>query len=381
VGPTTTFDRKLVVNGELGCISTVEVMMRPPEVFVRSLSHQEATRLKRMSTRAEHQSTRIRAAILLASNVKTPVPQIARMWLTDESHVRKVIHEFNEEGFDSLRPEYRGGRPRRITPTERKRVVAVAGARPDTQGVPLARWSLDRLSAYLAEQGLVISPVHLWRLLEQAGLSFQRTRSWKASPDPDYETKAARVLELYAATPIDGPVISFDQMGPISLKPIQGASWAKRKCPERLRATFNRKHGIRYIFGALDVHRDRLYARMRPRRAGSDVLGFMRTIRLVYPVRQRIYWIQDNLSANWTPDIRVYAAANRIELVPTPTYASYLNRIESHFRPIQEFVFNNTDYPDWDTTQRAVADYITHRNGTDRDRRIAALERKHRIAA
>ena len=69
-----------------------------------------------MSTRAEHQSTRVRAAILLASNVKTPVPRIARMWLTDESHVRKVIHEFNEEGFDSLRREYRGGRPRRITP-------------------------------------------------------------------------------------------------------------------------------------------------------------------------------------------------------------------------------------------------------------------------
>lgn len=85
--------------------------MRPPDVFVRSLSHQEAVRVKRMSTRAEHQATRIRAAILLASNVKTPVPQIARMWLTDDSHVRKVIHEFNEEGFDSLRPEYRGGRP------------------------------------------------------------------------------------------------------------------------------------------------------------------------------------------------------------------------------------------------------------------------------
>jgi hypothetical protein len=69
--------------------------------------------------------------------------------------------------------------------------------------------------------------------------------------------------------------------GPISLKPIQGAGWARRGLPERLRATCNRKHGIRYIFSVLDVHRDRLYARMRPRRAGSDVLGFMRTIGLV----------------------------------------------------------------------------------------------------
>jgi transposase len=378
VGPTGLFDRKLAVGGEWGCISTVEVVVRPPEVFIRSLSHQEATRLKRLSTRAEHQSTRIRAAILLASNVKTPVPQIARMWLTDESH---VIDEFNEEGFDSLRPDYRGGRPRRITATERQRAVAMAGARPDTQGVPLTRWSLDRLSSYLAEHSVLISPMHLWRLLAEAGLSFQRTRSWKASPDPDYETRAARVLELYAAAPFDGPVISFDQMGPISLKPIQGAGWAKLKRPERLRATYNRKHGIRYIFGALDVHRDRLYARLRPRRAGSDVLAFMRTIRLVYPARQKLYWIQDNLSANWTPDIRAFATNNKIELVPTPTYASYLNRIESHFRPIQEFAFNNTDYHDWHTAQRAVAAHITHRNGTDRDRRIATLERKHRVAA
>jgi hypothetical protein len=39
-----------------------------------------------------------------------------------------------------------------------------------------------------------------------------------------------------------------------------GAGWARRRLPERLRATYNRKHGIRYIFGALDVHRDRLHA-------------------------------------------------------------------------------------------------------------------------
>jgi transposase len=107
----------------------MDVVMRPPEVFARSLSHQDAVRLKRMSTRAEHQSTRIRAAILLASNLKTSVPQIARMWLTDESHVCKVIHEFNQEGFDSLRPDYRGGRPSRITSTERQRVVDLRDAR------------------------------------------------------------------------------------------------------------------------------------------------------------------------------------------------------------------------------------------------------------
>src|SRR6059058_2801783 len=201
--------------------------MRPPEVFVRPLSHEEAVRLKRLAKRAKHASTRERAAILLGSNAGLAASSIAASWLTDDNHVRKVIRDFNERGFDSLDPDYRGGRPRRIEREDRQRIVAIAGARPDIQGVPLTRWSLPRLSAHLAEQQIVlVSPAHLGRVLADANLSFQRTRTWKASPDPDYEAKAARVLELYAAAPIDGPVISFDQMGPISLKPIQGAVWA-----------------------------------------------------------------------------------------------------------------------------------------------------------
>ncbi len=176
-------------------------------------------------------------------------------------------------------------------------------------------------------------------------------------------------------------MISFDQMGPISLRPHAGSGWAKRTRPERQRATFNRRHGTRYVLGAYDVHADRLRTRLRPRRRGSDMLAFMRQIRACYPARQRIYWIQDNLSANWVPAICTFAAAHNIELVPIPTYASYLNRIEAHFRPINEFVVSNADYLDWDAFAHALARHIQHRNGPDRDRRIAALERKLTIAA
>ena len=360
---------------------TLEVAMRPPSVFVRELAPAEGNRPKRMAKTAKHQSTRQRAAILLASATRMSVPEIARMWRTDDSHVRKVIHEFNERGFDSLRPEYRGGRPRRLGADERKRVVAIAGARPDTQGVPLTRWSLARLAGYLAERGIEVSPAHLSRVLAEAGLSFQRTRSWKASPDPEYEAKAERVLALYEAEPGDGPVISFDQMGPISLRPTHASGWAKRGRPERRRATFSRRHGVRYVLGALDVHADRLRTRLRPRRSGAETLAFMRQLRLCYPARLRIHWIQDNLSANWTPDVRRFAAANKIELVPLPTYASYLNRIESHFLPIAEFVVNNADYLDWEAFAHALAEHVGYRNRVHGDPRITAVERKLIVAA
>jgi len=213
---------------ELGRITSQEVVVRPCEVFVWPLAHDEARLLKRRAKEAKHFSTRERAAILLASNVGNSVPQIAAMWMTDQSHVRRVIHDFNERGMASLDPEYRGGRPRRITDEQRQRIVAVAGARPDCQGVALTRWSLPRLADHLAEQQILsVSPAHLGRLLADAGLSFQRTRTWKASPDPDFEAKAARVLELCAEPPSDGgAVIAFDQMGPISLRPMAGAGWA-----------------------------------------------------------------------------------------------------------------------------------------------------------
>jgi len=166
--------------------------MRPPEVFVRPLEHAEAVALKSKAKKAKHFATRERAAILLASNVGSPVPQIAAMWMTDESHVRKVIHDFNERGMASLDPERRDGRPRRITDEQRASIIAVAGARPETLGVPATRWSLRRLARYLRTHGIAeVSPAHLGRILAQAGLSFQRTRTWKASPDPDYEAKAA----------------------------------------------------------------------------------------------------------------------------------------------------------------------------------------------
>jgi hypothetical protein len=45
-----------------------EVMMRPPEVFVRELSLEEGARLKQISKRAKYQSKRQRAMILLASS-------------------------------------------------------------------------------------------------------------------------------------------------------------------------------------------------------------------------------------------------------------------------------------------------------------------------
>jgi transposase len=359
----------------------MEVAMRPAEVFVRELSAEEGSRLKSISKKAKYQSKRQRAMILLASSTGMSAPQIAGLVRTDESRVRKVIHAFNEQGFGSLDPDYRGGRPKKTTPEQRDQIVAVARARPDTQGVALTRWSLAKLSEHLASLGIVLSEEALRQTLRGAGLSYQRTRSWKSSPDPGFAEKARRVLGLYRSKPDDGVVVCFDEMGPIQLIPHHGSGWAAEKLPQRQRATYSKRNGVRYLFGAYDVHADRLHGRLRAHKNAGEVLAFYRQIRMRYDPRVRIYLVADNLSTHKTPAICEWAAGANTELVFTPTYASFLNRIECHFWGIGEFVINNADYADWDALAKAMADHIRYRNGPHRDQRLLAAERKLLIAA
>jgi hypothetical protein len=109
--------------------------MRPPSVFVAS------SRRRRVSgcgaCRSERSSTRQRGVDPAGLGDRHTVPQIDALWQTDESHGRKLIHEFNERGFGSLRPDNRGGRPRRITADRRERIVAGTGARSRHPGEAL----------------------------------------------------------------------------------------------------------------------------------------------------------------------------------------------------------------------------------------------------
>lgn len=188
------------------------------------------------------------------------------------------------------------------------------------------------------------------------------------------------MLSLYREPPEDGPVVCSDEMGPNQPIPHQGSGRAPVGLPERHRASFKRPHGARYLYRAYDAHDDRPIGRLRPRKGELEVVRFLHTIGMRYDPRLRTYPVQDNLSCHWTPKVRDWASLSNVELVPPPTYASHLNRIEAHLWAISEFVANNADYDSWEQFGLAMAPHISYRNGPHQNRRLADHERRKRIA-
>jgi transposase len=367
---------------------TEEVAMaRPPSVFVRDLEPDEGRRIRDLSRKGKTFAQRQRAQIVLASASHMSARQIAEVVRTDENQVRRVIRDFNADGMASLHPRSGGGRPKKIDEPTRARVVAIALARPQDLGEAETHWSLRRLRRYLIRVKVIktISREQLRRILNHAGVTYQRTRTWKWSPDPLYETKKNWVLAAYTAAEagtLDGVVVSFDECGPISLRPWPGCAWARKKRPLRQRATFNRRNGVRYLFGAYDVGADHLIAELWAQKNAAAVLRFLKSIRRRYPPETTVYFVMDNLSTHWTPEIKAWAAdtANNVALIATPTYASHLNRVECQFWSFVEFVIRGSDYPDWATFEHATKAYIRRRNRDHHDPRIRELENRRRVA-
>jgi hypothetical protein len=117
-------------------------------------------------------------------------------------------------------------------------IVTTATARPEKLGQPFTRWSLRKLAAYLAGQGIRVGRERLRQLLRQQGISFQRTRTWKESSDPDKDAKLDRIEHVTAAFP--DRCFAFDQFGPLSIRPCHGSARSPRSKPERLPATYHR---------------------------------------------------------------------------------------------------------------------------------------------
>jgi hypothetical protein len=239
-------------------------------------------------------------------------------------------------------------------------VKALACELPQELGVPLSRLHVPDIRAEVIRRGLVaeISGATIWRWLAADAIRPWTHRSWIFPRDPDFSTKAGRVLDLYARTwqrkrlRPDDYVISADEKTSIQARcrchPTLPPARARTM---RVEHEYVRGGALAYL-AAWDVHRAKVFGRCEVT-TGIEPFGHLVEQVMTtepYASARRVFWVVDNGSSH-----RGQASIERLEgqwrnlrLVHLPVHASWLNQVEIYFSVVQRKVLTPNDFTDLD---------------------------------
>ncbi len=129
-----------------------------------------------------------------------------------------------------------------------------------------------------------------------------------------------------------------------------------------MRATYTRKQGIEVFLGFYDVHADVLSGIFTKRKRIPEVSEAFRRLRACYP-RTKLYVVIDGLhQVHDHPRFLAFCKKLRITLVFTPTEASFLNPIETHFGVLGRATYAGSDDPTHAVRRQRVYRYLRLRH-------------------
>lgn len=169
-------------------------MARPATIYLRKLRKSEKD-LLRGKLKDKTMSARIyeRYRVIEIAQHGFSAPEIAERSGMHITGIYDWIEHFNKRGFDGFDdPPNPDGRPSTLSGKQIRQMIKIALSRPADLGLPYTHWSVAKLRSYLVlKLGIFPDYTDEWvrRLLRREGVTFQRTKTWKESPDPEFEVK------------------------------------------------------------------------------------------------------------------------------------------------------------------------------------------------
>jgi transposase len=141
---------------------------------------QELTRLSRSLSAPAAQVERARALLAIADGASymAAAHQVGRR---HNETISAWVSRFNRDGLAAVRPGHGGGPRIRYGTDAQQRILAEWARAPQREQDGTATWSLSLLQKALrhAPDGLPkVSTFTIWRTLHEAGLSWQKSRTW-----------------------------------------------------------------------------------------------------------------------------------------------------------------------------------------------------------
>ena len=156
-------------------------MGMPQHKPLRELAETERRALQRIVQASSERVDRVRRAqalLTVAAGGSFATAARDAGWKSGTS-VAKLVTRFNRQGLAALSIAPGRGRKPTYDAEARARIVTTAQSTPDRKRDGTATWSLSTLQKRLRKEGLEqIGTNTIKRVLEDAGSSYQKTRSW-----------------------------------------------------------------------------------------------------------------------------------------------------------------------------------------------------------
>jgi transposase len=288
------------------------------------------------------------------------------------AYVSRWRGRFLENGIAGMYARHKGRRPTAMTPRMQARILA------RTQGKPAdgsTHWSTRKLARELGVNHMLVQ-----RVWSRASLKPHRTKSYMASDDPDFESKAADVIGLYLNPPQHAAVFSLDEKTQVQaldrLDPVLPMS------PGRLeRHGFEYyRHGTLSLYAALNTRTGKVIGTPVEQHNSAAFVAFLESLLASVRGKREVHVILDNLSVHKSRHVERFLADHpRLHFHFTPTYSSWLNQVEIWFSKIERDVIARGVFTSVKDLARKLMRYIKRYNLHPRPIKWRYSDPSHRI--
>jgi len=284
---------------------------------------------------------------------------------------RKYYNRFRLSGAEAdLLPQRRG--PKKRAPADASEALfKTLHAPPSAYGYNRTTWKVDDLKETLRATGVPLTKRAIRATIKDAGYRWLKARKVLTSNDPDYQTKLDNVQSTLARLKTDEGFFSVDEFGPFAIKQKDGC---RLMAPGEIATVPQWQHskGSLIVTAALELATNQVTHFYSEKKNTDEIIKLIETLLETYRHLSCIYLSWD--AASWHASKRLDAkiaainamayvtASTRVELVPLPARAQFLNVIESIFSGMARAIIHNSDYSSKETAKTAIDRHFYERN-------------------
>ena len=156
-------------------------MATPQKEPLRAITPEEQTELERLTRSSSERVDRVQraTALLAVAQGQGFAPAARQAGFASGTTVAELVARFNRQGLAAVSIAAGRGRQPTYAPAARARIVATAQRAPERKLDGTATWSLSTLERTLRREGLPrLGATTIRRVLQDAGSSYQKTRTW-----------------------------------------------------------------------------------------------------------------------------------------------------------------------------------------------------------